>query len=170
VINYILVPLFSLLLIVFQMMIADILFSGNIGVELSLILVIYAGFRLDVIRGGCLSFIIGFMRDCITCSISGFYALLYVFIFLISLTASSRISAGKPVIIMIFTLICALLEGMLVIVIHPLLYGGDISSHALKVYLPQAFIVSGLSPLLFKVFNRIEVILNGRATQPVERT
>lgn len=169
-INYILLPLFSLLLIVFQMMIADIVFFGKIGMELSLILVIYAGFRLDVIRGGCLSFIIGFMRDCITCSISGLYTLLYVFVFLISLTASSRISPGKQFFIMIFTLICALLEGMLVIVIHPLLYGGDISSHALRIYLPQALIVSGLSPLLFKLFNRIEVILNGRAAQPVERT
>ena len=169
-INYILVPLFSLLLLVFQMMIADILFSGNIGVELSLVLVIYAGFRLDVMRGGSLCFIIGFLRDCITCSISGLYALLYVLVFLISLTASFRISAGKPVFIMIFTFICALTEGMLVILFHPLLYGGDISSHALKVYLPQAFIVSGLSPLLFEVFNRIEVLLNGRAAQPVERT
>ena len=169
-INYILVPFFSLLLIVFQMKLADILFSGNIGIELSLILVIYAGFRLDVIKGGGLCFIIGFLRDCITCSISGLYTLLYVFVFLISLTASSRISAGKPFFIMIFTFVCVLFEGILVIVFHPLLYGGEISSNVLKVYLPQAFIVGGLSPLLFKVFNRIEVILNGRTAQPVERT
>jgi rod shape-determining protein MreD len=149
------------------MMIADILFFGNIGIELSLILVIYAGFRLDIIRGGGLCFLTGFFRDCITYSISGLYTILYVFVFLISLIASSRISSGKPYIITIFTFICALLEGLLVILFHPLLYGGDISSNALRVLLPQALIVSGLSPLLFKCFNRIEVLLNGRASQSV---
>jgi len=167
VINYVLVPFFSLLLIVFQMMIADIVLFGNIGIELSLILVIYAGFRLDVIRGGGLCFIIGFFRDCINYSISGLYTILYVFVFLISLAASSRTSTGKPYIIMIFTFICALFENILVILFHPLLYGGDISSNTFRVLLPQAFIVSGLSPLLFKIFNRIEVLLNGRASQPV---
>jgi rod shape-determining protein MreD len=149
------------------MMIADILFFGKIGIELSLILVIYAGFRLDVIRGGGLCFLIGFFRDCITYSISGLHTILYVLVFLISLVASSRISTGKPYIIMIFTFIFALFEGILVILFHPLLYGGDISSNALRVLIPQALIVSGVSPLLFKIFNRIEVLLNGRASQSV---
>ena len=168
-INYILLPFFSLLLIVFQMMVSDIMLFGKIGIDLSLILVIYIGFRLDIIRGGILSFIIGFIHDCITCSISGLYTLLYVIIFLISMLASYRISPGKSAFIMIFTLICALFEGIIIILFYPLLYGGGISSHALMSYIPQAFIVSGLSPVFFRVFNRIGVVLNGRDARPVER-
>ena len=168
-INYILVPLFSLILIVFQMLVSDIMLFGKIGVELSLVLVLYIGFRLDIIRGGILSLIIGFLRDCITFSISGLYALLYVIIFLISMLASYRISPGKPAFIMILTLMCALFEGMIIALFYPLLYGGDISSHTLLFYIPQALIISGLSPILFRAFNRIEVMLNGRDERPVER-
>jgi hypothetical protein len=168
-INYILVPLFSLILIVFQMLVSDIMLFGKMGVELSLILIIYIGFRLDIIRGGILSLIIGFLRDCITFSISGLYALLYVIIFLISMLASYRISPGKPAFIMIFTLICSLFEGTIIALFYPLLYGGDISPHTLLFYIPQALIVSGLSPILFKAFNRIEVMLNGRDEWPVKR-
>ena len=153
-----------------QMMIEDIFLSGKIAIELSLTVVVYAGFRFDVLRGGILSFVLGFIHDCLTCSLSGLYTLIYVLIFLISKVASLRISPGKPFLIMSFTLICALFEGMMVILFHPLLYGGEISAHALKVYLPQALIVSGLSPILFRAFHWIEVVLNGREPQPVKRS
>ncbi|MCX5843328.1 MAG: hypothetical protein NT022_06205, partial [Deltaproteobacteria bacterium] len=99
-IYYISLPVLSLLLIVFQMMIADIMLFGIISVDLSLVLVIFAGFRLDIARGGILSFVIGFMRDCLSCSISGLYTLTYVVIFLISLLASTRLSPGKSTFIM----------------------------------------------------------------------
>jgi len=169
VINYILIPFLSLILIVIQTMVSDIMLFGKIGVELSLILVIYIGFRLDIIRGGVLSLIIGFLRDCITFSISGLYTLFYVIIFLISLLASYRISPEKSVFIMIFTLICALFEGMIIALFYPLLYGQGVSI-ALLYYIPQALIVSGLSPALFRAFNRVEVVLNGRDAWPVERS
>ncbi|HVO67426.1 MAG TPA: hypothetical protein VMT12_13200 [Syntrophales bacterium] len=168
-INYILIPFLSLILIVFQTMVSDIVLFGKIGVELSLILVIYLGFRLDIIRGGVLSLIIGFLRDCITFSISGLSTLLYVIIFLISLLASYRISPEKSVFIMIFTLICALFEGMIIALFYPLLYGQGVSPHTLLYYIPQALIVSGLSPVLFRAFNRVEVVLNGRDAWPVKR-
>jgi cell shape-determining protein MreD len=169
-IYYISLPVLSLLLIVFQMMIADIMLFGMIGVDLSLVLVIFAGFRLDIARGGILSFVIGFMRDCLSCSISGLYTLTYVVIFLISLLASTRISPGKPTFIMIFTLICALIEGTVITLLHPLLHGGDISMYALKMCIPQALIIGGLSPILFKVFYWIEGLLSGEAKRTAERT
>jgi rod shape-determining protein MreD len=167
---YISLPFFSLALIVSQMMIGDIVFSGKIAVELSLIVVIYAGFRFDVLRGGILSFILGFIHDCLTCSLSGLYTLIYVLIFLISKLASLRISPGKPFLIMSFTFVCALFEGMMVILFHPLLYGGGISTHTITSYLPQVLIVSTLSPILFRVFHWTEAVLNGRESQPVKRT
>ena len=168
-INYILIPFFSLILIVFQMLLSDIILFGKIGVELSLILVIYIGFRFDIIRGGILSLIIGFLRDCITFSNSGLYTLLYVIIFLISMLASYRISPGKAAFIMIFTFFCALFEGMIIALFYPLLYVGHISPHTLLFYIPQALIVSCLGPVLFRAFNRIEVVLNGRNEWPVKR-
>lgn len=169
-IYYISLPVLSLLLLVFQMMIADIVLFGILGVELSLVLVIFAGFRLDIVRGGTLSFTIGFIRDCLTCSISGLYTLMYVTVFLISMLASTRVSTGKSAFIMFFTLICALFEGTVIILLHPLLYGGDISMHALKMQIPQALILSGLSPILFKAFCWMEGFLSGEAKRTAERT
>jgi rod shape-determining protein MreD len=167
---YISLPFFSLALIVSQMMIEDIVLSGKIAVELSLIVVIYAGFRFDVLRGGILSFILGFIHDCLTCPLSGLYTLIYVLVFLISKVASLRISPGQPFLIMSLTLVCALFEGMTIIFFHPVLYGGAISTHAILAYLPQIIIVSVLSPVLFGAFHWIEAVLNVRESQPVKRT
>jgi len=172
VIFYIVLPFLSLLLIVIQTMIADIFFFGKIGVELSLILVIYAGFRLDIMKGGILSFILGFFRDCLNCSISGPYTFLYVLIFLISMLASFRISPGKSSFIMIFTLMCASFEIIVIFLFHLLLYGGyggDISTLSLKAYIPQALILSGLSPILFSTIRRIDVLLSGKDAWTVKR-
>jgi rod shape-determining protein MreD len=159
-----------LALIVSQMMIGDIVFSGKIAVELSLIVVIYSGFRFDVLRGGILSFILGFIHDCLTCSLSGLYTLIYILIFLISKFASLRISPGKPFSIMTFTFICALFEGIMIILFHPLLFGGGISTHAIASYLPQVLIASTISPILFRVFHWTEAALYGRESRPVKRT
>jgi len=171
VIFYIVLPFLSLLLIVIQTMIADIFFFGKIGVELSLILVIYAGFRLDIMKGGILSFILGFFRDCINCSISGPYTFLYVLVFLISMLASYRISLGKPSFIMIFTLMCASFEIIVIFLFHLLLYGGygGDTTLALKAYIPQTLILSGLSPILFSTISRIDVLLSGKDAQTVKR-
>jgi rod shape-determining protein MreD len=152
------------------MMIGDIVFSGKIAVELSLIVVIYTGFRFDVLRGGIFSFILGFIHDCLTCTLSGLYTLIYVVVFLISKLASLRISPGQPFLIMSLTFVCALLEGMIIILFYPLLYGGGISTHAILVYLPQILIVSILSPVLFRAFHWTEAALNGRESEPVKRT
>ena len=168
-IYYLSLPFLSLLLIVFQMMISDILFSGSIGIELSLILVIYAGFRLDVIRGGILSFILGFIRDCLTSSISGLYVIIYLFVFLISNLASSRISPDKSIFVVVFTLLCALFEGIIIALFFPLLYRSGMSIHALEVYIFQTLIVSGISPIVFKVFNRIDGLLNSEDKRTTER-
>jgi rod shape-determining protein MreD len=167
---YISLPFLSLLLIVFQMMIADIALCGTIGLDLALILVIFAGFRFGIVRGGVLSFTLGFIRDCLSSSISGLYTLMYVLVFLISMVASTRISPGKPIFIIIFTLICALFEGTVILLLHPLLYGGDMSAHEIMMYIPQALILSGLSPVLFKVFYWIEEFLSGEAKRTAERT
>ena len=167
---YISLPFFSLFFEVLQMMFEDIFFSGRISLELSLIVVIYAGFRLDVLKGGILSFVLGFVHNCLTCSLSGLYTLIYVLVFLLSKLASLRMSPGKPLLVMSFTFICALFEGMVIAFFHPILFGGNISSRTVMAYLIQTLIVSGLSPVLFRAFQRTEALLNGRESQPAKRT
>ncbi len=163
-IYYISLPFLSLALVVFQMLIEDIVFSGKVAVEMSLVVVIYSGFRLDVQRGGILSFILGFIHDCLTSSFSGLYSLIYVLIFVISKLASLRISPGRPFVIMSFTFICALFEVIIIILFYPLLFGAGISTHAIASYLPQIFIISAVSPILFWVFNWTEAALWQRIT------
>ena len=169
-IYYLFLPLFLLLLIVLQNILSNILFFGIIGVEISLILVIYVGFRLDVIRGGMISFLLGFFLDCVTGSISGYHAFIYVLIFIVSMIASSRISLDKVSLIMIFTAICAIFKTVIISVLYPLIYAIDISSQILRVYLPQTLVVVLISPVFFHMFYRIEASLNGGNAKQFERS
>ena len=163
-------PFFLLFLIVLQNRISDICFNGIIGVEISMILVIYVGFRLDVIRGGIISFLLGFFLDCMTGTISGLHTFTYVVLFLISMAASQRVSLDRASLIMVFTLICALLKDIIITILYPLIYKIDISIPVLKAYIPQILIVILISPLFFHVFHRIEVFVNGENAQQLERT
>jgi hypothetical protein len=83
--------------------------------------------------------------------------------------ASFRISPGKSSFIMIFTLMCASFEIIVIFLFHLLLYGGDISTLSLKAYIPQTLILSGLSPLLFSTISRIDVLLSGKDARTVKR-
>lgn len=169
-IYYLSMPFLILVLLVLQNKLSDMLFFGIIGVEISLILVIYAGFHLDVIRGGVISFLLGFFLDCIAGSASGFHVFIYVSIFLVSMIASHKISLDKASLIMSFTLMCALLKGVIIVCLYPLIYRTDISVHASKIYIAQTLIVILISPVFFHIFHRIETLLgDGNAEQP-ERT
>jgi rod shape-determining protein MreD len=169
-ISFFFLPFFLLLLIVLQNKVSDILFLGNMGLEVSLILVIYAGFRLDVIRGGMISFLLGFFLDCVTGSLSGFHTFLYVFIYMISTIASLRMSLDKASFIMTFTFLCAVLKSVLMTILYPLIFRMDMSSQVLKTYLPQTLLIVLISPIVFHGFNRIETLLNGGYAKHSERT
>lgn len=169
-ISFLFLPFFLLLLIVLQNKISDILFLGNMGLEVSLLLVIYAGFRLDVIRGGMISFLLGFFLDCVTGSLSGFHTFLYVFIYMISAIASLRMSLDKASFMMTFTFLCAVLKSVLMTILYPLIFRMDISSQVLKTYLPQTLLIVLISPIVFHGFNRIETLLNGGYAKHSERT
>ena len=58
---YLLLPVLSILVVALQTTIADILFSGRLVIEISLIAVIYAGFRLELPKGSILAFVFGFV-------------------------------------------------------------------------------------------------------------
>jgi len=163
-------PVFLLLLIVFQTTVTDTLFFGKVGVEISLILVIYAGFHLKVIKGLLLSFILGFLLDCIVGSISGLFTFLYTLLFFISTLISLKVYPERASFIMGFTFLCALLQQMLILLFNRLIYGADLFYDAAKVFLPQAILAGILSPAFFNIFSRLGVLLNGENARSIKRT
>jgi rod shape-determining protein MreD len=164
-------PLISLLLIIFQVSVTDIMFFGRISLEISLLLVIYAGFHMKVIEGFILSFILGFFLDCIIGSIPGLFTFIYTLIFFISLLVYPKLfPKRRPLFIIIFTLMCALLNQLLLILFNELTYEVNLFQHILRIFLPQALIISIVSPVFFNIFFRLEVLLNGGNAKSFKRT
>lgn len=169
-IYYLFLPVFSLLLIVFQTTVLDLFFMGKIGLEISLVLVVYAGFYLDIIKGGAMSFILGFFLDCVTSSITGLFTSIYVVIFFLSRAVSLRVYMEGLTFIMCFTFTCAFSEGIAIILIYKFFLGVDMFHDVLRVFLPQALVTGVLSPALFTIFSRFEVLLNGGEAREINRT
>jgi len=157
---YFVFPIFTILLVVLQKTLLDLLFGGRIGIEASLILVIYAGFHLDMVRGGVLAFLTGFLLDCVSGAIMGLYTFIYIMIFMLSYLLSPRIYGERMLFIMGYTFVCALLEGIFIIAIYWYIYGTDVSPGLIRTYLPQALVAGVLSPALFTLFNRLEAYVH----------
>jgi hypothetical protein len=154
-------PLFLLLFIVLQHAVPGVLFFNSITLELSLIVVIYAGFRLDIIKGTVLTLILGFMMDCISGAISGFYTSIYFFLFSLTFLISPRIYAESSGSIIFTTLFCGLLEGLLIVAFNYLIYGMHLFYDTFHYFFPQLIVVSAISPLLFKFLDRFGIFYGG---------
>jgi rod shape-determining protein MreD len=161
-------PIAGLFLVVFQTSVLNLFSMGRISVELSLILVIYAGFRMKMLPGAFLSFLLGFFLDCMMGSISGLFALIYVCIFFISVSVSLRVYAEQIRLIMIFSFLCAILEGLMVVLFYKIVYDINMFDDIFRVFLPQALVVGALSPLFFKLFHFFEVLFRGGDSQPAK--
>jgi len=166
---YSLVPLLSILLVVTQTTIADMIFSGRLVIEISLIAVVYAGFRLDLIRGSIFSFIIGFVFDCIAGSVMGLFTFIYVVIFLCSFVASFIMDTAKMYFIALFCFFCVLLEEIMVMLFYNLVLKLDILTSVFFVFLPQALVVGLLASLFFYLMYRAEVFFYGKPFHRTER-
>lgn len=159
-IYYLLLPVFSLLLLAIQVTVFDVLSFGKTGLEISLILVIYTGFYLSIIRGIALSFVLGFFLDCITGVIPGVFVLSYVLIFLISKGVSLKVYARGVVFTIGFTFACVLFEKFLIILMYRGLYGINVFYDILSISLLQAVIAGIFAPAFFALFHRLEVLFN----------
>lgn len=168
-IYYLLLPILMLLLVIVQITILDLFSLGWIGMEISLIIVIYAGFHLDALRGGILSLLLGFFLDCLTSTIFGLYMFLYVLIFFLSMIVEGRIYSGKPVLIASFAGLCTLLEGVVIVFLYRFVFGADILYVIPKIFIPQAVAVGIMSPIFFGLFKRFEVFLHAEDRRPARR-
>ena len=169
-IYYLILPFAAILLVVLQTTLADILFSGWLTLELSLVIVIYAGFRLDLIKGIILSFMMGFIFDCVCGAPLGLFTLIYVCIFLLSFFVSLRIVSEKLYLIALFSLICSLLESLALVLIYSIAFEFDMLSNTLFVFAPQALIISVLSVGFFYAMRKAEGLMYGKTMQPPQRT
>jgi cell shape-determining protein MreD len=158
----------GLSLVVFQTSVLDAVFMGRIHVELSLALVVYAGFRMTVLQGATFSFMLGFFLDCLMGAPSGLFTLIYVCIFFISAGVSLRVYAEQMNLIMGFTFLCAMLEGLIIVLFYKVIHDIHLFDDIFRVFLPQALGVAILSPLLFKLFHLFEGFIRGEDSQPAE--
>jgi rod shape-determining protein MreD len=168
-IYYLLLPVVLFLLVIVQITILDLFSFGWIGIEISIIIVIYAGFHLDALRGGILSLLIGFYLDCLTSTIFGLYMFLYIVIYYLSMIVGGKIYAGKPVLIGCFVAFCTLLEGLVVVLLYRFIFGADVLYAIPKIFVPQAIAAGFLGPLFFRLFKRFEVLLDVEDRQPARR-
>jgi rod shape-determining protein MreD len=168
-IHYLLLPVLLLLLVIVQITILELFSFGWIGIEVSLVVVIYLGFHLDAFRGGILSLLLGFFLDCLTSAIFGLYMFLYVLIFFLANIVGGKIYAGKPAMIASFTALCTLLEGMVIVLFYRFVFGADILAAIPKIFVPQAVAVGCLSPIVFILLKRFEVFLHVEDRRPARR-
>jgi rod shape-determining protein MreD len=159
---YLLLPLFSLILLVLQTTVLSLFFMGKMGFEISLIIVIYAGFRMDALKGGILAFVLGFFLDCITGSVTGLLTFYYVAVFFISRTVSFRVYAERYLFIMAFAFLCAFSEGLFVALVYQVFYGVDVFPGIYKIFLVQGLTLGLFSPLLFTLLGRLEGVVDVR--------
>ena len=163
-IYYLLLPWLLLLLVIVQSTILDVFTLKWISMEISLIVVIYAGFHLDAFRGSLLSLVLGFFLDCLTSAIFGLYTFLYIVIFYFSLVVAGKVYAEKPAFIASFTGLCTLLEGLTIVLLYRVFFGVDILYAIPKIFIPQAVVLGLLSPLFFRLLQHFEVLLHARDT------
>lgn len=159
-ITYPLLAIYALSLILLQVSFLDSMASGLIDLEISLVLVIYAGFRMNVVRGGILSYLLGFFYDTLVGTVPGMHGLLYVLIFAFSLFASREINVNATAILMLYVFTCAIIKGVIVLAYSGLVTEVVLWNDIWFTYLPQGAILAVISPLLFRLFCRSEVLLN----------
>lgn len=151
---YISLPIFSVFMIVLQSIITDIIFSNCFVFEVSLVVVIYAGFHLDIIKGTVLAFCLGFVLDCVGGSVLGLLALFYMIIFWSSFFISDLLDTEKKHVIVFFSFLCIFLKEIIINSIYYLLFGIKMLPNAYFIIFMQALVIGLVAPLIFFLMDR----------------
>jgi rod shape-determining protein MreD len=159
---YLSLPFLSILLIALQSTVTDIIFSGRLVFEISLIVIVYAGFRLDLIRGTILAFVLGFVLDCVSGSVPGLFTFIYMIIFLFSFFVSDWLDTEKIYVIAFFSFFCAFVKEIILISFYYLTFKIDISMNSYFIFFMQALIIGLFAPIFFYLMDRVEVFFYGK--------
>jgi rod shape-determining protein MreD len=158
---YLLLPFLSILLIALQSTIADVLFSERLIFEISLIVIIYIGFRLDLIRGAISAFVFGFVFDCVSGSVPGLFTFIYTVIFLCAFFVSDWLDTEKIYVIACFSFICAFVKEIILILFYYSAFKIDVSMNSYFISCMQALMIGLFAPLFFYLMGRVEVLVYG---------
>jgi rod shape-determining protein MreD len=156
---YLSLPFLSVLLIVLQTAITDIIFSNRFVFEMSLVVVIYAGFRLDLIKGTVLSFVLGLVFDFVSGSVPGVLAFIYIIVFWGSFFVSEWLDTEKTYVIVSFGFLCALLKEILLNSFYYLAFNINALTNVSSVIFIQALVIGLLAPLFFSLMDRTGILL-----------
>ena len=156
---YLSLPILSILLIVLQSMITDIVFSNRLVFEVSLLVVIYAGFRLDLIKGTALALILGFIFDCVSGSVLGVFALIYIIVFWGSFYISDWLDTEKTHVIVFFSFLCSFLKEIILNFFYYLAFDINVLINVYFIILIQSLIIGLLAPLFFYWMDRTGILL-----------
>jgi rod shape-determining protein MreD len=126
------------------------------------LLVIYAGFYGDFVKGGMLSLVLGFVLDSLTNVMPGFFVFFYMTIFFVSVLISTKVFPESMFFVAGFCFGATFAEGIFVTAASWLFYGNDVSNVIFSLYLPQSIVLGALSPAFFMAFNRVEALLDGK--------
>ena len=158
-IYYILLLILSILVIVLQSTITDVIFSNCFIFEMSLVVVIYTGFHLDLIKGTALAFLIGLFMDCVGGSVLGVYAFIYILTFWTSFFVSDLLDTEKTHVIIFFSYFCILVKEILLNIFYYLAFNISLFLNTYYFMITQALVISLLTPLLFYLMDRTEIFL-----------
>ena len=157
-------PLVLLLFVVFQHSVVPAFFLNSIKVEISLIMILYAGFRLELIRGVVLVLLLEVYAGL---HIRCFFRILFSHLFynfLLGIYDRSPSLWGEPGDLSSFlTALGGCLEGLLMIIFNLLIYGTHDFYSTYRFFLPQLIVVSIVSPVFFKFFDRFGLYHGGFA-------
>lgn len=162
---FVLFPVGALVVIVMQVFAADFLFGGALGMEISLLFVIYAGFYWSVLRGLWAAMVFGFMLDTLTGTAPFFYLIFYVLVFVGARLASYRIYGEAGIAVMAATFICACIQAFLAVLIGIFSGGSFLFSGDPGLAAVNAAFLALISPLLFYLFKKIEDVVNAQPRQ-----
>lgn len=155
---YLLLPLFSILLIVAQSTITDVIFANYFIFEISLVVVIYAGFHLDIIKGTLLALMLGMVLDCIGGPVLGLFTFIYINIFWFSFFTSDLIDTEKIHVIAFFCFFCVVLKGIVLNIFYCLAFDIKLISDSFFIIFMQALVISLIAPVCFDIMNRSGVL------------
>jgi rod shape-determining protein MreD len=156
---YLLLPFASIILIALQSAITDLVFFSRFVFEMSLVAVIYAGFRLDLVKGTILAFILGFIFDCVGGSLMGLFAFIYIIVFLCSFFISDWLDTEKTHVIVLFSFLCAFLKGIILNFFYYLAFNTDVLINNYSIIFIQALVIGLFAPLFFYLMDRTGIFI-----------
>lgn len=156
---YVLTPFLLLLLIVLQSIISGMFFHGFLTLELALIIVIYAGFHFDLLKGMFLSFVAGLIVDSIGGFILGMSSVIYILIFLASFFISEFLDTEKTYVVTSFVFVCVFLKEALLLLLYSMALKTDLFSNGWMTVFAQSLIAGCFTPVIFYGMRRLEEVV-----------